>query len=149
MFEWLEWYTWALLGLVLILSELVFPFFVLLWFGLGALIVAIFIWIVPLMGFSAQILLWIAISTALLVYWFKFYKPLHYKTKSGFSSAQAIGEIGLLVDNIQPFGKSRVRFQIPLLGAEIWECVSDETITAGERVKVISVDGNILKIVKA
>ncbi|MCL2474185.1 MAG: NfeD family protein [Alphaproteobacteria bacterium] len=147
MLEWLEWYNWAVLGVVLLFLELFLPFFILIWFGLGALLMALLVWLMPAVGFSAQILTWIVISTIFLVFWFKVYKPL-CKTKSGQSSAQAIGEVGLLVDPLEPFGKSRVRFQVPLLGTEIWECVSDDKIDAGDRVKVLSVDGNILKVTK-
>jgi signal peptidase I len=36
-----EWWHWAVSGIVLILAELVVPAFVLVWFGLGALLVAL------------------------------------------------------------------------------------------------------------
>ncbi len=35
------WWHWAVAGLVLILTELAIPAFVLIWFGLGALLVAV------------------------------------------------------------------------------------------------------------
>ncbi len=35
----LEWWHWAVTGILLILSELAVPAFVLVWFGLGALLV--------------------------------------------------------------------------------------------------------------
>ena len=147
MVEWTAWYNWALLGVLLMLAELLLPFFVLIWFGLGALIIAFLVWLMPSLHLTAELILWMIFSSALIVFWFKIYKP-YCKTKSGQSSAQAIGEVGLLIESVKPFGKSRVRFQVPLLGTEIWECVSDDTLDAGERVQVISVDGNILKVGK-
>jgi hypothetical protein len=42
-----------------------------------------------------------------------------------------------------------VRFQKPLVGSEVWECISDETIKSGERVKVLGIEGSFLKVGKA
>ena len=36
----LDWYHWAILGLILMVSELAVPAFVFVWFGIGALFVA-------------------------------------------------------------------------------------------------------------
>ncbi|MDX2027255.1 MAG: NfeD family protein [Alphaproteobacteria bacterium] len=145
----LEWYHWAILGVVLTVLELVVPAFVLVWFGLGALLVALGLFLMPDLSFITQLLIWIIASVDLVLLWFKVFKPHQHKILVGRSSAQAIGEIGLLVNDVEPFQKGRVRFQIPLIGADVWECVADESIKAGSRVKVISVEGSLLKITKA
>ncbi|MDD3370706.1 MAG: NfeD family protein [Alphaproteobacteria bacterium] len=145
----LEWYHWAVLGICLIASELVVPAFVLVWFGLGGLVVAMLLYLLPNTSFVAQLLVWMVSSIALVVLWFMVFKPHQHKITSGRSSAEAIGEVGLLVNDIEPFGKAKVRFQTPLIGADVWDCVSDEKIAAGTRVKVVSVDGSFLKITKA
>ena len=80
--------------------------------------------------------------------WFKVFKPHQHKTLIGRASAEAIGEVGLLVGDVGPFQKSQVRFQKPLFGSDLWECIADEEIKAGERVKIASVEGSILKITK-
>ncbi len=145
-----EWYHWAILGIVLTATELVVPAFVLVWFGLGALIVAGMAAMGPDIGLIPQLLVWLTASIILVFLWFKVFKPGRHKIKAGRASAEAVGEIGLLVSNIEPFGKAKVRFQTPLLGSDVWECVSgDEKIQAGARVKVASVEGNLLKITKA
>jgi membrane-bound ClpP family serine protease len=41
-----------------------------------------------------------------------------------------------------------VRFQKPLLGSEEWECVVDEAIAAGERVRVVAMEGSFLKVAR-
>ncbi len=141
-----EWYHWAVLGVVLVLTELMIPTLVLVWFGLGALIVAGLLSLSPETGFITQLLLWAASSVAFVLLWFKVFKRFQHKTAAGRSSAEIVGEVGLLVSDIEPFGRAKVRFQTPLVGSDIWECISDEKIKAGSRVRVISVDGNILKI---
>jgi membrane protein implicated in regulation of membrane protease activity len=143
-----EWWHWGALGVALMVSELVIPTMVLLWFGLGALLVALAHYLFPGLSLVAELLIWIVSSVALVVLWFKVFKPGHHKTLIGRSSAQAIGEVGLLVGDVGPFQKSQVRFQKPLFGSDVWECIADEEIKAGERVKIVSVEGSILKITK-
>jgi len=140
------WFHWAILGALLILSELLVPAFVLVWFGLGALVVALLVALWPEVALISQLLVWIAASVALVLLWFKVFKPYQHKTLSGRSSAEVVGEVGLLVSDIEPFGKAKVRFQTPLVGSDVWECVADEKIKAGSRVKVVSVEGSLLRI---
>ena len=144
----LEWFHWAILGVALVVAELMVPAFVLVWFGLGGLVVALFLVLLPTASFIAQLLVWIVASISLVLLWFKVFKPHQLKTTSGRSSAEALGEVGLLISDIAPFGKAKVRFQTPLLGSDVWECVADEKIAAGSRVKVVSVEGSLLKISK-
>lgn len=144
----IEWHHWAIFGIILIASELVIPAFVSVWFGLGALFVAILLFLVPSASLIPQLLLWISASIGLVVLWFKVFKPHQHKVMFGRASAEAVGEIGLLVGDIEPFGKAKVRFQTPLIGSDVWECVSDEKISAGSRVKVVSVEGSFLKVSK-
>ena len=143
-----EWYHWAILGVMLVASELLVPAFVLVWFGLGSLVVALVLALFPTVGLIPQLLVWMVSSVSLVLLWFKVFKPQQHKITSGRSSAEAVGEVGLLVTAIEPFGKAKVRFQTPLLGSDVWECVSDEKIAAGSRVKVVSVDGSLLKITR-
>jgi membrane protein implicated in regulation of membrane protease activity len=64
------------------------------------------------------------------------------------SDASLIGEIGLLTREVAPFQKGEVRFQKPMLGADVWPCLADEAIAAGARVKVLTVEGSLLKVGK-
>ena len=56
-----EWWHWAVAGIVLILAELAVPAFVLVWFGLGALLVALLTAVVEI-GLTAQLATWLAAS---------------------------------------------------------------------------------------
>ena len=145
----LEWWHWAVGGIVLILAELAVPAFVLIWFGLGALLVALIVAIAPGVGLTGQLALWLLASVVLVFLWFKVFKPGTHKTRIGMADANIIGEAGLLARDVAPFEKGEVRFQKPLLGADAWPCISDEPIKAGERVKVVSVEGSFLKVTKS
>ncbi|HET9405029.1 MAG TPA: NfeD family protein [Burkholderiales bacterium] len=142
------WWHWVVLGIVLLLLELAVPAFFLVWFGLGALIVGVVLLAIPSLSFAWQILIWIVFSLAFIWMWFKVFKPGFYKTRAGMSKGAVIGEIGLVIRDIRPFEKGQIRFQKPMLGDEVWESIADEEIKAGERVKVLDVEGNILKVVR-
>jgi membrane protein implicated in regulation of membrane protease activity len=141
-----EWWHWAVTGIALILAELAVPAFVLVWFGLGALVVALLAAIGPTVGITSQLALWLMISLALVALWFRIFKPGMHKTRIGMADADVIGEVGLLAHDVAPFEKGEVRFQKPVLGSEVWPCIADETIKSGQRVKVLAVEGSFLKV---
>lgn len=143
-----EWWHWAVTGIVLVLAELAVPAFVLIWFGLGALFVALVVAIFDI-GLTAQLAVWLAVSVLLVFLWFKVFRPESHKTRIGMADANVVGEAGLLVRDVAPFEKGEVRFQKPLLGADSWPCIADEAIKAGDRVKVVSVEGSFLKVTKS
>jgi len=145
-----EWWHWIVLGFALVLAELAVPAFFVIWFGLGALLVGLALLVVAL-GSTAQIGLWVAASLAMVVLWFRVFKRGEYlqsRTRIGQSDGDSIGEIGLMAKAAAPFARGRVRFQKPLLGSDEWECVVDEPIAAGERVRVVSIEGSFLKVSK-
>lgn len=141
----LEWWHWAVTGILLILAELAVPAFVLVWFGLGALIVALLVALTTI-GVTAQLSAWLVVSVVLVFLWFKVFRPETHKTRIGMSEPAMIGEVGLLARDVAPFEKGEVRFQKPLLGTDTWPCIADEAIKAGERVRVVAVEGSILKV---
>lgn len=144
----IEWWDWAAFGVGLIVTELFLPSMVLVWFGLGSLLVACTRVLFPDWGFGAQLLVWIISSIAFVLLWFQVFKSMHHGSLIGRASAQVIGEVGLLVSSVEPFHKGQVRFQKPLFGSDVWNCIADEEIEAGERVQIVSVEGSILKIAR-
>lgn len=142
----IEWWHWLVGGIGLILAELAIPAFFIIWFGLGALLVGLTLLIAPGLSATAQIGLWIIASLAMVALWFRVFRAGFEKTRSGTADGEAIGEIGLLVGAIAPFEKGRVRFQRPVLGAEEWVCLADQSIAAGERVRIVAIEGSYLKV---
>ena len=145
----IEWWHWVLGGLGLVLLELALPSFFVIWFGLGALLVGLSMLALPALSLTAQIALWIITSVVLVVLWFSVFKRSQHKTLIGTAAGEVIGEVGLLVSAVAPFQRGKVRFQRPLLGAEEWVCMAESAITAGERVRVVSVEGSFIKVAKA
>jgi len=144
-----EWWHWAVLGIGLIIAELAVPAFFIVWFGLGALLVSLVVLVAPSLGLTAQLLTWTVASVAMVVIWFRIFKPGMHKTRIGMSDSNIVGEVGMLTRDVEPYQKGQVRFQKPLVGSESWECISDEVIKSGERVKVLGIEGSFLKVGKA
>jgi len=144
-----EWWHWAVVGIVLVLAELAVPAFVLVWFGLGAVLVAAIVFVLPGAGLTFQIATWTLASLAMVLLWFKIFKPGFHKTRIGMADANVIGEVGMLIQDVEPYRKGQVRFQKPILGADVWDCIADETIGSGERIKVLGVEGSLLKVGRA
>lgn len=124
--------------------------FVVFWFGLGALIVGLLLLTMPDLSLATQMLIWSVASCAMVVLWFRLFKPHLHKTRVGMSdNATLIGEVGLMLRDVDQFQRGEVRFQKPMMGADRWGCIADEAIAAGERVRVVSVEGTLVKVKKA
>lgn len=143
------WWHWLVLGMVLIGFELVVPSFTIIWFGLGVVLVSILVAIFPACPLSLQILTWAVASVAFTLAWFRFFNP-HNKNKtfSGSAKGAVIGETGLVIRGAEPYTKGTVKFQLPLLGADEWPCLADEPLVIGDRVKVLDVEGHVMKVEK-
>lgn len=142
-----EWWHWIVGGIVLVLAELVIPSFFIVWFGLGALLTGLLALVFDL-SVTAQLATWTLASLAMVGLWFRVFRQSFVKTRVGTADGEVIGEIGLLVSAVAPFERGKVRFQRPVLGSEEWVCLADTALAAGERVKVVAVEGSFLKVGK-
>lgn len=141
-----EWWHWAVGGIALVLLELAIPSFFIIWFGIGAMLVALTLLVAADLSVVTQIGVWIVASVAMTVLWFRVFRTDRNKTLAGTSAGDVVGEIGLLVAAVAPFERGRVRFQRPVLGSEEWVCLADLPIPAGERVRVVRIEGSFVRI---
>ena len=79
--------------------------------------------------------------------WFKFIKPLSTdKTKAGLSREATIGQIGMVIQASPENEHIRVRFPIPVLGSDEWNCRTLDKVHVGDRVRVVEILGNDLMV---
>jgi len=142
------WWHWLVVGMVLIGLELVVPSFTIIWFGLGAVLVGIVMVFAPGYPLPAQILTWTVVSAVLTIAWFRFFNPRSNKTFSGSAKGAVVGETGLVIRAAKPYARGTVKFQLPLLGADEWPCMAEESLKVGDRVKVVDVEGHVMKVEK-
>lgn len=143
-----HWWHWIVAGIALILAELALPAFVLIWFGLGALCVGLLMLPWPAMSLTAQLSIWLMASVAMVWYWFRVFQPHQHKTRIGMSVTSLVGEVGLLTRAVGPYQRGELRLQKPMLGADVWPCISDQEIAANARVRVLAVEGSLVKVEK-
>jgi membrane protein implicated in regulation of membrane protease activity len=135
------WAYWIVGGILLMMAELAIGAFFIFWFGLGAIVVGLLMWLFPSLGLTPQILIWIVASLTLVTLWLKVFKQSFFKTKIGTAQDGVVGSIGLVTREIKPFQKGAVQFQKPIMGDDKWEALADNEIAVGERVELVDVEG--------
>jgi inner membrane protein len=148
LFEIHDWH-WLVFGMLLMMAEIFIPSFTILWFGLGAIVVAGIVWLMPDLSFSWQLFLWAVASSVFTFLWFKRLKPhMADRTKAGIAREAVLGESGS-VTRVPAEGKrGMVRFSVPLLGNDEWPFICEQQVAAGDRVFVKDVSGNTLIVEK-
>jgi membrane protein implicated in regulation of membrane protease activity len=147
-FKVLYWY-WLVLGMLLIIAEIFIPSFTVFWFGLGAIMVALILWLLPDMSVSWQLFIWAIASIVFTFLWFKFFKPLMADcTKAGISREAVLGESGQVIKIPEEGRRGIVRFATPLRGADEWPFICEDEVASGDRVFVKDVSGNTLLVEK-
>jgi membrane protein implicated in regulation of membrane protease activity len=141
------WWYWIVGGFCLIGLELLIPSFTIIWFGLGAIAVGILTALWPGFPLAGQIALWSAASISFTVMWFTYLKPKGDRTHAGMSKEGIVGEVGMIIRGTEDsYGRGIVKFRISVLGADEWGCFSGETLHVGDRVRVVDIEGQILKV---
>lgn len=144
----IAWWHWLVLGLCLIGMELLIPSFTIIWFGLGAVAVALVVLMAPV-PLWLQVLLWAAASVAFTLMWFKYLRPKNNRTHAGQSKEALVGETGIIIRGTSDsYAKGVVRFRIAILGADEWTCYAEEPLTTGDSVVVEDIEGQMLKVRK-
>lgn len=144
----IEWWHWVSGGMILCILELVIPSFTILWFGLGGILVGVILLLIPALSLPQQLVLWILFSCSFVWLWFKYVKPKGDRTRSGLSKEAVVGQIGMAVEAGGPYRNGKVRFQISVLGDDTWTFISEQEIARGDRVRVMDVEGQMLRVEK-
>lgn len=145
----IEWWYWIVAGFCLIGLELIVPSFTIIWFGLGALVVGALCALWPGFPPAGQFALWSFASISFTLLWFKFLKPKGNRTHAGMSKEGIVGESGIITrGTADSYGRGIVKFRISILGADEWSCYSSEILHVGDRVRVVDIEGQILKVEK-
>lgn len=147
--EILYWH-WIILGSALVLSEMILATFFILWFGVAALLMSVVLLVAPDLGAGWQVFLWTLLSGLLALAWFRYLKPLaRDRTLAGLSREAIVGETGQVIVAPAEGRRGQLRFPAPILGADEWEIISEDSLAVGDRVRVRDVSGNALMVTRA
>ncbi len=139
------WWHWIVLGLILLIVEVNTGTFLFAGFAAAALVTGL-VDLLFATSFTSELLLWSILSVLAFVLWRNYFKK--EPTHSVGQSDDGIGTQGVVTEAIAPHQKGRVRFDAPLLGNTEWFATADEAINAGDRVKVVEVRGQLIKVTK-
>ncbi len=144
--EHILWWHWIVLGLLLMAGEILLSGFILLWFGLAAIVVG-FVVVLTELAFTPSLYLWIALSVLFLFLYYRFFRRHEPVPAVGQSDGDYAGVEGVVVEELDE-GRYRARFDLPILGDRIWTVESEgsEPLHVGDRVKVSHVYGQIVKV---
>ena len=144
-FSTLLFWHWWLLGLVLVVVEMVAPGFFLLWIGLAAGVTGLILFIVPSLAWEVQFVLFgvLALASVTAARYYLRRNPIGTQDATlNRRGSQYIGHTFNLDEAIvNGVGKVKV--------ADGWWRAEGPDLPAGERVKVIGVNGNMLTVEKA
>lgn len=141
----LEFWHWWVLAAVLIALEVLAPSTVLLWPGIAAAIVGVVLLISPDIGWQAQVLLFAVLSVVSLGLWLGVLRSRFVdstESKLNRRGAEYIGREYVLTEPIVA-GAGSLN-----IDDTKWR-VAGEDLDAGIRVRVVEMDGAVLKVERA
>jgi len=145
----LAYWHWLVLGMLLVGFEIFVPSFTVLWFGLGAVVVAGFLGLDPTLALGWQLFIWTISSVAFAAGWFKFLRPkMIDRTKAGIAQEAIAGETGMVIKAPSEASRGHVRFTTPILGDDEWEFICNDPVTTGDKVMIKEASGNTLVVNK-
>ncbi len=139
---------WAIIGIVLLLSEFALPGLIVFFFGIGAIVTA-GVCVFTDIGINAQLLIFIVVSILSLLCLRKWLKGMFFghtgaKQAGTEDMNEFIGETAVVKEKIMP----KLGGKIELHGTN-WQAQADDEIEAGAVVEITEKDNLVLKVKKA
>lgn len=126
--------SWLVFGLVLMLMEIITPGFVIFFFGLSAMTVALILWLFPSLSLSWALLLFSLFSILYLLLLRRFFKCAFRGDRevAVTSEHELVGKIGVVLEEIHPPCPGRVT-----IGETSWQATATVPLQKGMMVRVI------------
>lgn len=138
--------TWVIVGVLLMVAEIFTAGFVVIFFGIGAVLTGALIWAFPGLGetFLSQSVVFLTLSVASLVVGRGFFCALRGKSERATQDADDDGIVGAQVKVVAAI-KPPLSGKIVLNGVE-WEAVAERPVEQGETVTVVACKGIVLVV---
>jgi len=144
----MPYWIWLLSGTLLLIVEILVPHFVTIWFAIAALITGVVAYWVG--GVAVQLTVFSICSLMLFsIGWFWLRNNMKMNARARHADEAVIGEAGTVISaNLGDPPSGKVRFQVPIHGDDVWEYISDELLTPGDRCEVTEIVSNKVKVKK-
>lgn len=141
----LEFWHWLILGVLLMALEVLAPAMVLMWFGFGAVVTGIALWVFPALPLGGQILIFALVSLVSVFGWRKSgFREENIKSDTPDLNNRLYSHVGkeYVLTGAIINGRGSIR-----VGDTAWR-VQGADMPSGTRVKVTGVDGVIFTVEK-
>jgi len=147
MLENLQDWHWIVFGFILIILEMLAPGAILMWFGVGALLVGGLLFLFPEMAWELQIFIFAIFSLVSIFAWKKLRKDSpEDDTESGTLNQRGKALIGRRVPLVEAITNGVGRVQID---DTFWRVESEEDMDVDTLVEVVGSDGATLDVKRA
>jgi len=143
--QYVTWWHWIVLGILFIILEMAIGTFIVLGFGIAAILVGLIDLVLDI-NFLIQVALWILFSITIIAVSFKYFKAQPTVSSTG-QSDHGFNTKGTVIEIIEAHGRGKVKFDDPVLGNTVWHASSDETLNVGERITIKEVNGQLIKVI--
>lgn len=135
--------TWAVIGIVLIVIDIATTTFILVFFGIGALITAVVTWIGITPQLGGQVVVFSITSLITMMLFRKTAQRFFGRSVKELEYTEYIGQKALVTESIPAGREGRIKYR----GTE-WIAFSDlsDEIPEGSMVRIEAVDGIKLKV---
>jgi membrane protein implicated in regulation of membrane protease activity len=144
----MPYWIWLICGTALLIVEILVPHFVTIWFAIAALLTGVIAYWVG--GVATQLMVFSTSSIVLFSFgWVWLRKNMKMNTRARHALEVVIGEAGTVISsNVGDPPSGKVRFQVPIHGDDVWEFISDELLSQGDRCEVTEIVGTKVKVKK-
>ncbi|NUN70065.1 MAG: NfeD family protein [Bacteroidetes bacterium] len=136
---------WFLFGLVMMLGEIVTPGFVLIFFGVGAWLVSLLLWLGLPVSFTTQMVIFLVTSVSALLFFRKYGTQFSHGKVVKADPERAVDDIrgdrAVATSDIMPGRGGSVEYN-----GTHWSAESDSTITKGSPVEIVERKNLILTV---
>jgi len=141
----LQWWHWIIIGIIFFIAEIMTFTLIFIGFGITSILVGI-IDLLFKIDINLELSIWGLLSILSISIWYRFLK---IKTVSNTGQSNSMTDMkGIVIEDINPLERGRVKFNIPLLGERVWEAVSktEESIKKDAIINVVKIKGQILLV---
>jgi len=141
----ITWWHWIVLGILFIILEMATGTFIVLGFGIAAVLVGLLDLVIG-MNILVQITLWILFSIVIITLSFRYFKDQPTVSSTG-QSDHGFDTKGTVTETIEAHSRGKVTFDDPVLGNTVWHASADQRLNVGDRVTIKEVNGQLIKVV--
>ena len=132
-----SYWWWFIAGVILILAEFVVPGVFICFFGVGALLTGVVVWLLPGITLTTAVLLFSFLSVVFLVFCRRFmprsFRGVVKVDHSDIENDDIAGAEAVVTEAVAPDAPGKVEFR-----GSLWTARADRAIAVGERAKIRS-----------